>query len=308
MSRKRDWCFTVNNTGDDETASEFQKVCPEEELDYRYLVYQLELGTNLHYQGYVQFAQQQRKQTLVNKYPAYQWIPAEGNWEQNLHYCSKPTLGCSCVICLKELEKKTKLDGPWIYGAPSYCGKRNDLLRIQKKVDDKVPLEIIWKEDFELMCRNHKSVEAYKFITQKHRPSVVPEVVLLYGSTGAGKSHRAQEMYPNAFWLSDGKWWDGYEDQEEVVIDDFYGWIPYHQLLRILDKYPYSVQVKQGTRKLQATKFVITSNNTPDKWYDYGKIKGDVETINRRITQVIEFTVKDFTKTGREKYGSIKIK
>jgi len=53
-------------------------------------------------------------------------------------------------------------------------------------------------------------------------------------------------------------------------------------MLRWLDRYPVSVEIKGGTRPLLATTFWITSNLHPDDWYPLI----DQETkdaLNRRL-------------------------
>ena len=58
------------------------------------------------------------------------------------------------------------------------------------------------------------------------------EVVVYWGPPGTGKTRRAQfEAGKDAYWLrkpisrNGALWWDGYEGQDVVVIDEFYGWI-----------------------------------------------------------------------------------
>lgn len=34
-----------------------------------------------------------------------------------------------------------------------------------------------------------------------------------------------------------GELWDGYHQQPSVIIDDFYGWLKYDELLKISDRY-----------------------------------------------------------------------
>lgn len=64
-----------------------------------------------------------------------------------------------------------------------------------------------------------------------------------------------------------GCWWDGYEGQHTVVIDEFYGWIKYDFFLRLTDRYPLQVETKGGVVQFVSRRIVFTSNAAPDTWY-----------------------------------------
>lgn len=108
---------------------------------------------------------------------------------------------------------------------------------------------------------------------------------VFWGRTGSGKSRRAWdeaglEAYPKD---PRTKWWSGYNGQANVVIDEFRGAIDISHLLRWLDRYPVSVEIKGSSVPLTAECFWITSNIHPDYWY----VDVDRETINallRRMT------------------------
>lgn len=92
---------------------------------------------------------------------------------------------------------------------------------------------------------------------------------VFWGPTGTGKSRTAWEQAGLEAYPKDPrtKWWDGYLNQEHVVIDEFRGAIDPAHLLRWLDRYPVLVEIKGSTVPLKATKIWITSNLSPDAWY-----------------------------------------
>lgn len=92
---------------------------------------------------------------------------------------------------------------------------------------------------------------------------------VFWGQTGTGKSRRAWEEAGLEAYPKDPrtKFWCGYRDQENVVIDEFRGGIDISHMLRWLDRYPVIVEVKGGSVVLKAKKIWITSNVDPRYWY-----------------------------------------
>lgn len=141
------------------------------------------------------------------------------------------------------------------------------------------------KEDWELVWQSAKSgdllaipanvrVVSYNALRSIRSDYSTPRAIekhvsVFWGSTGTGKSRRA--------WLEAGdgayskcprsKFWDGYQDQENVVVDEFRGGIDVAHLLRWFDRYPVRVEIKGSSRPLNASRIWITSNVNPEMWY-----------------------------------------
>jgi len=90
-----------------------------------------------------------------------------------------------------------------------------------------------------------------------------------WGRTGSGKSRRAWEEAGLDAYSKDPntKFWCGYSGQTNVVIDEFRGRIDVSHLLRWLDRYPVSVEIKGSSVPLSATSYWITSNLDPRQWF-----------------------------------------
>lgn len=121
-------------------------------------------------------------------------------------------------------------------------------------------------------------------------PVGVPkEVFVFVGESGTGKSHRAWAEAGASAYSKDPrtKFWCGYKGQENVVIDEFRGGIDVAHMLRWLDKYPVSVEVKGSSVPLRASRIWITSNLDPAQWYP----ELDTATLDalRRRIQVTRF-------------------
>lgn len=125
-----------------------------------------------------------------------------------------------------------------------------------------------WDVNFPAMVRYYKGFERYSLLKTPPPLRSDLNVMVLFGPTGVGKSRWAIERYPEAYWAHDGKWFDGYRGQKEIIFDDYRGhWMMYDKLLRITDCYPYRLQTKGGTVPLCATTIIFTSNFHPQTWY-----------------------------------------
>jgi len=99
--------------------------------------------------------------------------------------------------------------------------------------------------------------------------SIERRVDVFWGSTGTGKSRRAwDEAGEDAYAKCPrSKFWDGYQNQKHVVIDEFRGGIDVSHLLRWFDRYPVRVEIKGSSRPFDAERIWITSNIPVEQWY-----------------------------------------
>jgi len=112
---------------------------------------------------------------------------------------------------------------------------------------------------------------------------------VFWGSTGTGKSHRAwNEAGEGAYSKCPrSKFWDGYQNQSNIVVDEFRGGIDVSHLLRWTDRYPVRVEIKGSSRPLNAERIWITSNVNPLDWYPELDVMTK-EALMRRLT-IIHF-------------------
>lgn len=136
--------------------------------------------------------------------------------------------------------------------------------------------------------RYHKGFQAVQLVLGKRRnPEESPTIEIYWGDSGTGKSRKAVEENPGAYIMTKPNgnntvWFDGYEGQETIIFDEFYGWVQYDLLLRILDRYPLRLQVKGGFVECSATKFIFTSNKS---WVDWYPNVQDTSALERRIRE-----------------------
>ncbi len=121
-------------------------------------------------------------------------------------------------------------------------------------------------------------------------PGAKPSIVLLIGESGTGKSWYAREHYPNAYRWSLGNggnslWMEAYDGQEECVIDDYSGQIPFRTLLNLIDFHPYCMQNKGGSCQVHVKTWIISSNLEPEDWYPGERIAQHYEPLSRRLKE-----------------------
>ncbi len=255
MARARAWCFTLNRRGEEPLPPVWTAL----PAGTKYLVFQKEKGECEHYQGYVCFTQAVIMNTVKTRLGC-DWVhleAAKGSAAQNKTYCTK---------------EETRLEGPWELGEPPKQGQRSDVDRAVSTVK---------KRGWSAVVEEHPSVvvkfpnglqKVAQHWAKKRRLEKgysPPKILVLWGAPDTGKSLLARAM-PGSWWKKPqlaNDWWDGYEGEKRIILDDFYGQIPYHELLDLLDGHEKQVAYKGGFLWLENTEWVITSNRDPRTWY-----------------------------------------
>ena len=285
------YCFTYNNptvSGDDFDL--FLKT----KAENRGHVFQLEEGEEgtPHFQGYLELEKRMRT-TGVHKMLAphkMSLLHAKGSKVSNKKYCTK---------------ENGRKEGPWIYGS---CeddvgqGKRNELneyaedvlendgitdeliermpgvtMRYQKHARELVQLKRTraakkealahWKQVWEDMEAGRE------FVGQQQR-----HLELYFGPTAVGKTTRVKAKVAGKFnellfeMNCATKWWDGYEGEKHVLMDEFQGdrFGSPEDFNRITNKGVVKVEKKGESCDLVADALYFTSNRHPCHWWKAG--------------------------------------
>lgn len=110
----------------------------------------------------------------------------------------------------------------------------------------------------------------YKLHTAANKENEKLENEWIYGPTGTGKTRGVRDKWKDSlFTKNPNKWWDGYQNQETVLIDDFqreHEKLGYH--LKIwADHYPFTGEVKGSSMSIRPKRVIVTSNYHPqDIW------------------------------------------
>lgn len=281
----RHWCFTINNPVDLDPNRLLANM--ESHRHFRYGVFQLEAGDSgtPHYQGYIEFKNVMRLRavaTLLTGHPHLE--QRQGTRDQARDYCMK---------------EDSRLDGPFEAGEWRNVGQgqRVDLGAATDTLISSKDLGETARAHPREWVRYHRGFESL-FTRLQPRRTEPPEVFLFYGGTGTGKTRKAFEEDPLLYRKApDTKWFDGYESQQTLLLDDFSGAsskMSLNYVLQLLDRYHLDVEIKGGYRPLLATSIIITTNNHPRLWYDYARREEQYNALARRFTGVFYFTREDY--------------
>jgi hypothetical protein len=213
------------------------------------------IGTE-HYQIYIELPKDQRLSYMRRIEGAAHWEPCK-DIQAAQDYCSKAD---------------TRVSGPYTGGQITgkiSQGRRTDLLRLRDSVKQGTPLRQICDDDT-IAPTMLRYPRAYNLLQQAYTVDRNWDctITLVFGPTGTGKTTWAHTEYPDIFTRMPGKWWDGYNGERKVLLDDFKGWIPFNELLRIADRWPYRAEIKGGSTSILCDELIITTNYPPRRWYN----------------------------------------
>lgn len=249
----------------------------------QYLCYNVEVcpDTNRrHLQMYVECKSQITKKqlkTILGVDKDFHFEARRGNQKQAIEYCTKD---------------ETRVLGPFHHGTPkqSAQGKRPYLEEVVDTIVGGATMDQVIEAHPRAYIQFNRGIHALLGAKKENR-RFKTQVTWIHGLTSTGKSEMAWEkiygdVYDIAYSKPNNKWWDGYNNQKLVIIDDYKRCegLLFRDLLKLLDKYPHKVEYKGGTVSFTPTAVIITSEQSPEEiFYD----EPQIEQLLRRIETII---------------------
>jgi len=240
-----------------------------------------------HWQGYVQLlaGKQMTLAAVKTKMAPAHVELCRGSSDQNIVYCKK--------------------DGLWVeWGEPGHQGQRRDLDDVAEEIKSGTKtVQQILLESPSTYHQYGRTLLALETACSAQRArsftgsSPMPEIHWLWGEKGTGKSHHAHAEItrlcevkgwdPDVDVLDqpdDHDWWDRHCGQRVLLLEEFRGEIKYPELLRICDKWPFSLRRRNLAPYPCRFEYIfITSCHHPNDVY-IGLSHGDsIDQLLRRI-------------------------
>lgn len=228
-----------------------------------------------HYQGWIQFINKKRF-----------------NGAKKIFGCNKIHIE-SCYGNEFDNDKYCKKDGKYqSIGQFISQGYRSDIEQIKNKIDNGGTMLECANDNFQLYLQYGRGLKEYKNMVDKKKRKAFRKVnVKVYsGSTGTGKTRRAMDQKKDVFKITGSSldWWDGYEGEEIIVIDEYNNDVPITKMLNILDGYELRLPIKGSFTYANWNKVIITTNLDMNEIHPCAKSEHK-KALFRRITKWKQF-------------------
>lgn len=275
----RYWVFTWNDFDLEEAIRVLTDAADHE--DVTYICAGQEVGAEegrLHLQGYLELRVKRRRQRVSTMLGGHCWLGRrykKSSGAAAATYAKKD--GC-ILFEAGEIETVTQ-------------GSRTDLDTIRERIQEGATELEIATEHFGQWCYHRKSFEVFRDMINAPPHWRDVECVMLWGKTETGKSHYVRKYkYPGAYNVAskDLKWWNGYTNQETIVIEEYRGQADESMLLEVLDGYALQLPTKGGFTWAKYKRVFITSNINPGQLHNFPNPESRA-AFKRRFKAVIQF-------------------
>lgn len=242
-----------------------------------------------HLQWYIRFENEIVKRTVMKHLPGMHVMPYNGGDFNNEKYSTKEG------------------NLAYTFGTPCKQGERSDLNLVRDQIKDGVKVDTLTMENPYLFHQYGRTLSKVEDIVMRGKfRTEMTQGVWMFGETGVGKSHLAFDGFtPETHYVlnvNDNGWWEGYAQQDTVIINEFRGQIPYGELLDLVDKWPKSVKRRcREPMPFISKKLIVTSSLPPEVVYKNLHKKDSLSQLSRRF-EILE--IKNSGKTEKYSIGN----
>lgn len=290
--------LTCNNYNDDDV-KRFRDVANKKGVKTGTLAYEIGKEKTPHLQCALSFSNKKSLDVMRKLFPGYHIEPMQRTIIHLHSYCCKgveaPDHKKWKWTCLgREAEVET-------FGAWPCQGARSDLMAVCNDIKEgaSTPYDILTTQPTMYHQYGRTINELYdRCCLGNLKRTFKTKCIYLCGSSGSGKTRWIYDHYDfDSIYVhnwGDRGWWDSYSPAQHhvVVFDDFRSSdVKYNELLKLLDRYPYSVP-RRGQRPLpfMAKTIIITSVIRPEDLYkNHCKGSDNIKQLMRRLHEVIDF-------------------
>lgn len=177
---------------------------------------------------------------------------------------------------------ETMIGLPFEEGRKPEQGRKRTLVDVCDQLKKGKKLQKVAEDDPLMIVKHGKGLAMLYGLLQKDREGFA-QFSWLYGESGLGKTSyiyskwNKEDVYSKKDNGKDN--WDGYDQQEVILLDEFRGNMDIHELLQLTDRYKFQLNVKYSSAKCNS-KFIFVSTEHPPEYYYNGTI---LNQLCRRI-------------------------
>lgn len=265
---EKTWDVTINNYSETDVLFldnlEVSKIIVSKEIG--------EQGTP-HLQGRITFKRTYRLAALKKLHPKAHWEVTSLAGRADFNYMMK--IDSEVVIKKLPIPKQ---------------GKRNDLDDLYHEIHNGLKFKEFVHLYPSIYIRYRNGIEAIYSLIEKKR-DFKPIVTWIYGTSGAGKTKYVYDRHNmNDIWPApdDLTFFNKYQNEEVALFDDFRGKCNFNEFLKIIDRYPYTCNIKGGYKEFNSKYIYITSIRPPEKTWSFLGEEEPLYQLTRRIDHIIE--------------------